>query len=474
LNSPSNQDWLVAMQQGQQLFQSGRLEESLQVFDKAARMFPGKAEGWGNLGVVQIQAGQAEQAIASLRRAISLDPRLMPAYLAIGDALRLTGRHMESVAAFRRAVALEKTPEGLNKLACGLRKDHKREEAEALYREALAVNPQFSLARVNLATVQVELERFEEAALNLRALEGVSLPANERDEIDSTRQALQQFQRVRPAIEKVLSDGDISLLRETLHSIPESGLPVDEEIIGNIRAYAAKAEQLPSLAGGDPLPLPDDWPMIEAMFMIPYVTSVEEYREVRQHISTRTGLDGDLLESANMEAVVTASRSARHELGDPVTAELQLRHWHALATRGVPNTFPGHFKITTNEVFGQESKRRVRPHMVSGTVRYFFREIYAALPPGLPRGLVTMMAISDIHPFYDGNGRLAQTFLNRELEWTGQMPVLFTRDLGIAGGAFVKATGAVRRNTGSFEDVVAVVERGQQFARRFCGALETG
>ena len=77
------------------------------------------------------------------------------------------------------------------------------------------------------------------------------------------------------------------------------------------------------------------------------------------------------------------------------------------------------------------------------------------------------MAISDIHPFPDGNGRIAQMFLNRELEWANQMPVLFTRELGIAGGKFTKATRKMRLTNGGLSDVVCVVQQGQQYARNF-------
>jgi tetratricopeptide (TPR) repeat protein len=471
MNQAATQQWLKAMQQGQEYFQRGMLDDALRVFSAATQSFPGMAEGWGNLGVMQIQAGQLEEAISSLNRAISLNPEMMPAYISIGDALRLTGKLRESTEAFSKAVALQRTPEGLNKLACGLRLAKKKEEAEALYREALLINPEFSLAKVNLATIQIDLERFDQASLYLQALEGSTLSAQERDEVDSTNIALKQYLRLEPAIEKVLRDGELTELYEALQATPEPQLQVDEEIIEGIALYAEKAKQLPSVIDEGDHQLPEDWPLIEALFMIPYVNSVDEYRKVKAELASGKLPEGDLLESIKMEAVVVASDAVQGELCDPVKAELHLRHWHALATEGLAHTFPGQFKMTSNEVAGYESRRRVRPHLVAGTIRHFFKEIYNTLPPGLPRGLVTMMAISDIHPFADGNGRLAQTILNRELGWTSQMPVLFTRDLGIAGGEFVKATRAVRQNTGTFDDVVSVVQKGQRFAREFCAQL---
>jgi hypothetical protein len=51
------------------------------------------------------------------------------------------------------------------------------------------------------------------------------------------------------------------------------------------------------------------------------------------------------------------------------------------------------------------------------------------------------------------------------------MPVLFTREMGIAGGKFTDATRAMRLNRGSIFDVVAVIRQGQQYARDFCTEL---
>lgn len=474
MKSPAAEKWLRAMQLGQQLFQRGMVGQALHHFSIATRISPGMAEGWVNLGAAQIETGKLEEAIGSLKRATGLNPGLMPAHLALGDAFRLTGKLDESISAYDKAVTLQKTPEGLNKLGGALRLAHRREEAEALYRDALRISPEFSLARVNLATIQLELERFDQAGRHLQALRDLPLPPNEREELDSANAALQQYLRVEPAVEKALRENDLSELHKALLATPESQLQVDEEIIDSILPYAEKAKDLPESTGEEGLQLPGEWPLIEALFMIPYVKSVSEYRSVREQLSSGGPPEGDLLESTKMEAAVIASGEVRHELGDPVKAEMHLRYWHALATDGVANTFPGQFKMTSNEVYGSEYRRKARPHLVTGTIRHFFREIYSRLPQGLPRGLVTMMAISDIHPFADGNGRIAQMYLNRELVWTGQAPVLFTRDLGIAGGEFTRATRKVRLNKGSFSDVVTVIQRGQQFARDFCAGLIAG
>jgi Tfp pilus assembly protein PilF len=471
MHHDTSNKWLKAMHRGQKNYKRGKLTDALVQFRTATRIAPSKAEGWVNLGVSQMETGQLADAIGSLARALGINPQLMQGHLAMGDALRLDGKWEQAIVSYSTAITLQRTPEGLNKLACALRVVRKLDEAEALYREALRMNSQFTLARVNLASVQAELNRFAEADQQLRALSGLKLSAEEQEEVDSTGMTLHQFQHLKPAIDILISNNDPAALHEALLAIPESQLHIDEGAIEGIQGYARAAGQLPGNSDAGQLQIPEEWPLIEALFMIPYVDSVSEYRKIRAQLSGPDKPQGDLLESVNMESVVVAARAARHELNDPVKAELNLRYWHALATREVPNMLPGQFKITRNLVVGHEHRRRVKPHLVAGTLRHFFREIHPALAPGVPRGLVTMMAISDIHPFADGNGRLAQTLLNRELEWANQMPVLFTREMGIAGGKFTDATRAMRLNRGSIFDVVAVIRQGQQYARDFCTEL---
>lgn len=458
------------MQRGQKAYRRGMLGEALGHFRTATRATPNKPEGWVNLGVTQMDLGSLQDAAISLRKALSLDRRLIQAHLAMGDVQRLQGNWQEAIAAYESANAIQRTPEGLNKLACAFKVARRKGEAETLLSEALRMNFDFTLARVNLAAVQLELGRFDEADRQLQVLEQLKLPAEERKEIDSIRLALAQFQHVQPAIDKALATGDPNTLCGALISLPESQLQEDREVIEMIQRYAQAAQECSLDAMPGPVDLPGEWPLIEALYMIPYVESVAEYSEAKDQLSGIAQAEGDLLESANMEAVVFAARAARGELGDPVKAEMHLRFWHALAVRDVPDMVPGQFKITSN-ILGHERRRLAKPHLVVGTLRYYFSQIYPTLPPGVSRGLVTMMAIADIHPFFDGNGRLAQTILNRELEWAGQMPVLFTREMGIAGGKFVQATAEFRLNPGALDGVLKVIGEGQRYARNFCSEL---
>lgn len=470
MTQPDSANWLQAMAQGQQDFQQGALASAIRHFDAATQIEPSQAEAWINLGVCQMQMGHLEAGLVSLQRAIKQNPNMMQAYMAIGDAHRLQGNVLESSQAYHHAAELEPTPLALNNLAGSLRILGKADDAEQLYQDALQMDPGFTLAKINLATVQIELQRFNAAREQINALAGLSLSPKEQQEIDSTSAALGEYFRLQPSVDIALQDENLDPLYAAISATPKPLLQVDEEVLEKIRHYADSARKLPQLPLEDTQKLPEDWPLIEALFMIPLMESVAGYRKIKDIISTENNPKGELLVSLNMERVVRDSYATIGNMLDPVKAETQLRYWHILATRGITNIVPGQFKMSRNLSFADTTLRRAEPHLASGTLRRFISEIYVDLPPGLPRGLVAYMAVSDIHAFADGNGRLGMVWLNRELESVGQFPVLFTREMGLHG-QLSAAMREARRNGGDMSLLVPVICKAQQFAKDFCAEL---
>jgi tetratricopeptide (TPR) repeat protein len=468
--SAAQRAWHVSMNIGKQSFQQGRMGDAVSAFGQATKLQPGRVEGWINLGSALIEAGRFAASAAALDHAISLNPRLMPSHMLLGDALRQLGEFKLALASYRQAVAMKRTPLGLNKLACALRVDKELEEAEGLYREASSLDPHFTLALVNLATLYIERGQFEQAWAQLNALAIRSLPPIEREEVVLSQRALSEYFRLEAAITRLQAQRDLEPLQAALANTPEQALGVDQEALRTTRLYLDYARlhvgSTASVAGSPP----PDWPLVEGLFMIPYIDTVEEFLNIRSQRGKEQNLTGALLESLNMEAVVVAARDVGNDMHDPVQAELHLRHWHALACREVAGFLPGHFKYTQNWVTRSPTMKRVEPALASGTFRHFIATMYPALEPGLLRAAIVFMAVLDMHPFADGNGRVALVWLNRELEWAGLMPALFRRDLGLKGelGAAMKT---VRTNGGDLTPLLAVIKRGQDFAREFCAQL---
>ena len=88
-----------------------------------------------------------------------------------------------------------------------------------------------------------------------------------------------------------------------------------------------------------------------------------------------------------------------------------LRRRHAAVFPSRPHMFPGQFKTTPNRA---GPIAFVAPEAVLGTLDRGF-EIYRGLDTPFHRAVFIHFLVSEIHPFEDGNGRLARIMMNAEL-----------------------------------------------------------
>jgi hypothetical protein len=105
-----------------------------------------------------------------------------------------------------------------------------------------------------------------------------------------------------------------------------------------------------------------------------------------------------------------------------------LSDFHSRIMAGRPEQHPGQFKTRANRAGNTEF---VSPPRVRGTlVRGFER--YVALDAGFPRAVFAMFLVAEVHPFGDGNGRVARVLANAELTANGQqrlmIPIVFRDD----------------------------------------------
>ncbi len=89
----------------------------------------------------------------------------------------------------------------------------------------------------------------------------------------------------------------------------------------------------------------------------------------------------------------------------------QLRNRHADQMRERPEVMPGQFKTHANRA---GNTAFVAPRLVRGSL-IEASNILPTVPVGLARAVFAMFMISEIHPFTDGNGRLARLVMNAEL-----------------------------------------------------------
>jgi len=96
------------------------------------------------------------------------------------------------------------------------------------------------------------------------------------------------------------------------------------------------------------------------------------------------------------------------------------RSRHAVLMELRPDKNPGSFKEKNNQA---GSSLFVAPELVEGTLEKGF-EIYQSLGPPLYRSIFMMFLISEVHPFTDGNGRVARIMMNAELFATDEQKII--------------------------------------------------
>jgi hypothetical protein len=112
--------------------------------------------------------------------------------------------------------------------------------------------------------------------------------------------------------------------------------------------------------------------------------------------------------------------------GEAVLSQLRARHSDQMKER--PEVGPGEFKTLANRAGNTEfvAPRLVRGTLVEGS------KLVSTVPPGTARALLAMFLVSEVHPFADGNGRLARLAMNAELSVVNScriiVPTLFREE----------------------------------------------
>lgn len=84
---------------------------------------------------------------------------------------------------------------------------------------------------------------------------------------------------------------------------------------------------------------------------------------------------------------------------------------HRAILAGRPDQEPGCWKTEANRVGAYDF---VAPELVEGTLRKGLA-LMTRVPPGIGRAIYMMFVVSEVHPFRDGNGRVARVMMNAEL-----------------------------------------------------------
>jgi Fic family protein len=106
------------------------------------------------------------------------------------------------------------------------------------------------------------------------------------------------------------------------------------------------------------------------------------------------------------------------QTGDELVELLRARH--AVVLGGRPEKNPGAFKTRKNRAGDTVF---VAPEFVLGTLKQGFA-MMASLDDPIARALYMMFLVSEVHPFDDGNGRIARIMMNAELVRGGSSKII--------------------------------------------------
>lgn len=122
-----------------------------------------------------------------------------------------------------------------------------------------------------------------------------------------------------------------------------------------------------------------------------------------------------------------AAQSPWRETVPPPGSEFpdELAARHALLMKARPENNPGQFKLQPNRA---GTTWFVEPELVRGTL-IESSNLARSVPEGIARAIYLAFLVSEVHPFTDGNGRIARLIMNAELSRTGEariiIPTLF-------------------------------------------------
>jgi hypothetical protein len=188
------------------------------------------------------------------------------------------------------------------------------------------------------------------------------------------------------------------------------------------------------------------------------VAEAKEIIETQKPLPSRNEDSHDILGTYNIV-------SNRQEMmivptsGDHLLDILQYRHKILLSARSEKQ--PGLFKDRDNFA-GQTTF--VNPELVRGTFLKGF-DFYKVISSAVGKALFMMFLVSEVHPFVDGNGRIARVMMNAELVAAGEskiiIPTVYRDDY----------IGALRRLTrkGDADIYIRMMERAHEFSENVYG-----
>lgn len=283
-----------------------------------------------------------------------------------------------------------------------------------------------SRAAVRRTLSDVEVEEWVDTLLGERGEEGLNQLRDQARELAPVLGSEKEFARLQAIIRAALTTGDVTVLRSERLQARASGRPFDDKRVAAFEALADDLLDRPP----DILPdLPADagrrrlLPFYEAYFSN-YIEGTEFTLDEAASIVFEDTVPADRPADAHdilgTYEVVSDPREMNQVPANADDFERLLVDRHARLMAGRPDKMPGRYKAQANRAGNIEF---VAPELVVGTLRRGF-EIASGLNGPFSRAVYMMFVTAEVHPFTDGNGRIARIMMNAELVAGGEVRIV--------------------------------------------------
>lgn len=160
--------------------------------------------------------------------------------------------------------------------------------------------------------------------------------------------------------------------------------------------------------------------------------------------------------------MVSSSAEMRQTPDDTKELSQLLKKRHSSVMELRADKMPGRFKKSDNRA---GATTFVAPDLVQGTLKIGF-EIFQGLEEPFQRAVFMMFLVSEIHPFLDGNGRIARIMMNAELVAAGEERIVIPT---VYRGNYLAALKALSQSARP-EPMIRMLE----FAQKWTASVDWG
>lgn len=273
---------------------------------------------------------------------------------------------------------------------------------------------------------KTEIEDKLDAIIRIRQEEGLNALRDQARAIAEKLNMQKEFEKLNKIIGAILSSNSLSALSSPVSKARLSGFPYDP---ARIDLFNHIYEQL----AGNEYPAFQDRNIIthayqnfaffESYFSNYIEGTIFEIEEAKEIVLTETPLpsrDEDSHDILGTYQIVSNENEMSKLPGTADELLKLLRNRHAILLSSRLSKAPGHFKDKNNRAGNTEF---VDWQLVQGTLKKGF-ELYSILKSPFAKAAYMMFMISEVHPFLDGNGRIARVMMNAELTAKGLAKII--------------------------------------------------